>query len=68
MDYYAIVHNDFDGTASVAVYARAVKSLPKNVWFTEPKEVHNVLSKLEPRGVYNVMIADIGLNESTLIK
>ncbi|PVU76688.1 DHH family phosphoesterase [Acidianus hospitalis] len=68
MDYYAIVHNDFDGTASVAVYARAVKSLPKNVWFTEPTKVHNLLSKLEPRGVYNVMIADLGLNESTFDK
>ncbi|BCU70454.1 DHH family phosphoesterase [Stygiolobus caldivivus] len=66
MDYYAIVHNDFDGTASAAVYARAVGSLPKKVFFTEPTKIHNLLKNLELRGVYKVMIADIGLNASTL--
>jgi len=65
MDYYAIVHNDFDGTASVAVYARAVNSLPKKVWFTEPTKIHNLLAKLELRGVNKIMIADIGINGST---
>ncbi|BAB65578.1 DHH family phosphoesterase [Sulfurisphaera tokodaii] len=65
MDYYAIVHNDFDGTASAAVYARAVNDLPKKVFFTEPTKIHNFLSKLELRGVNNIMIADIGINAST---
>ncbi|ARM74879.1 DHH family phosphoesterase [Acidianus manzaensis] len=68
MDYYSIVHNDFDGTASAAVYARAVKSLPKNIWFTEPTKIHNLLEKLELRGVKSIMIADIGMNENTLSK
>ncbi|AWR96400.1 DHH family phosphoesterase [Acidianus sulfidivorans JP7] len=68
MDYYAIVHNDFDGTASAAVYARAVKSLPKTIWFTEPTKIHNLLGSLELRGVKKIMIADIGMNESTLDK
>lgn len=49
MDYYAIVHNDFDGTASASVYARAVNSLPRNIWFTEPTKLHEVLAKLELR-------------------
>lgn len=66
MDYYAIVHNDFDGTASAAVYARAIGSLPTKIWFTEPTRVHELLSKLELRGVTRIMIADLGLNESTL--
>ena len=66
MDYYAIVHNDFDGTASAAVYARAVGNLPKTVFFTEPTKIHDLLGKLELRGVQNIMIADIGLNASTL--
>lgn len=66
MDYYAIVHNDFDGTASAAVYARAVGTLPKKTFFTEPTKIHDLLGKLELRGVYNIMIADIGLNASTL--
>jgi oligoribonuclease NrnB/cAMP/cGMP phosphodiesterase (DHH superfamily) len=66
MDYYAIVHNDFDGTASAAIYARAVNSLPKKVFFTEPTKIHNLLKSLELRGVYKIMIADIGLNASTL--
>ncbi|QGA53592.1 DHH family phosphoesterase [Sulfolobus sp. E5-1-F] len=65
MEYYAIVHNDFDGTASAAIYARAVKSLPKNVFFTEPNKLHSLLASLELRGVYNVMIADLGINAST---
>ncbi|MCH1770093.1 MULTISPECIES: DHH family phosphoesterase [Metallosphaera] len=65
MDYYAIVHNDFDGTASASVYARAVNSLPRNIWFTEPTKLHEVLAKLELRGVSSVMIADLGINEST---
>ncbi len=63
---YAIVHNDFDGTASAAVYARAVKALPEKVFFTEPTKIHRLLEKLELRGVYKIMIADIGLNASTL--
>ncbi|BFH73653.1 DHHA1 domain-containing protein [Sulfurisphaera javensis] len=66
MDYYAIVHNDFDGTASAAVYARAVNSLPKKTFFTEPTKIHDLLGKLELRGVNNIMIADIGINASTL--
>ncbi|MEW9492578.1 MAG: DHHA1 domain-containing protein [Candidatus Aramenus sulfurataquae] len=65
MDFYAIVHNDFDGTASAAVYSRAVNSLPKKVWFTEPTKLHNLLAKLELRGVSDVMIADLGINAST---
>jgi Predicted phosphohydrolase (DHH superfamily) len=65
LEYYAIVHNDFDGTASAAVYARAIKSLPKNVFFTEPNKLHSLLASLELRGVYNVMIADLGINAST---
>lgn len=65
MEYYAIVHNDFDGTASAAVYARAVKALPKNVFFTEPNKLHSLLASLELRGVYNIMIADLGINAST---
>jgi oligoribonuclease NrnB/cAMP/cGMP phosphodiesterase (DHH superfamily) len=65
MSYYAIVHNDFDGTASASVYARAVGSLPKSIWFTEPTRVHELLSKLELRGVNTVILADLGLNEST---
>ncbi|QKQ99203.1 DHH family phosphoesterase [Metallosphaera tengchongensis] len=65
MDYYAIVHNDFDGTASASVYARAVNSLPRNIWFTEPTKLHEVLARLELRGVNRVMIADLGINDST---
>jgi len=65
LDYYAIVHNDFDGTASAAVYARAVKSLPKTVFFTEPNKLHSLLKSLQLRGVYNIMIADLGINAST---
>lgn len=66
MDYYAIVHNDFDGTASAAVYARAVGSLPTKVFFTEPTKIHNLLKSLELRGIKKIMIADIGINQSTL--
>lgn len=65
MEYYAIVHNDFDGTASAAVYARAVGSLPKTVFFTEPNKLHTLLRSLELRGVYNIMIADLGINANT---
>ncbi|MEM0293371.1 MAG: DHHA1 domain-containing protein [Saccharolobus sp.] len=65
MDFYAIVHNDFDGTASAAIYSRAVKSLPKTVFFTEPNKLHNLLKSLELRGVYNIIIADLGINAST---
>ncbi|WP_338603412.1 DHH family phosphoesterase [Sulfolobus tengchongensis] len=65
MEYYAIVHNDFDGTASAAVYARAVGSLPKTTFFTEPNKLHSLLGSLELRGVYNIMIADLGINAST---
>lgn len=64
MNYYAIVHNDFDGTASAAIYARAVKALPKNIWFTEPTKIHKILETLELRGVNKIMIADLGLNEN----
>jgi len=65
LEYYAIVHNDFDGTASAAVYARAVGSLPKTVFFTEPNKLHTLLRSLELRGVYNIMIADLGINANT---
>ncbi|EZQ11122.1 MULTISPECIES: DHH family phosphoesterase [Acidianus] len=66
MNFYSIVHNDFDGTASAAVYSRAVGSLPANIWFTEPTKIHNLIGKLELRGVNKIMIADIGLNEGTI--
>ncbi len=65
-DYYAIVHNDFDGTASAAVYARAVGKLPKNTFFTEPTRLHNFLNKLELRGVKKIVMADLGANGSTI--
>ena len=65
MDYYAIVHNDFDGVASAAVYSRTVGKLPKTVFFTEPNKIHDLLGKLELRGVQNIMIADIGVSVST---
>ncbi|MUN29542.1 DHH family phosphoesterase [Sulfuracidifex metallicus] len=65
-DYYAIVHNDFDGTASAAVYARAVGYLPKNTFFTEPTRLHNFLNKLELRGVKKIVLADLGANGSTI--
>ena len=65
MDYYAIVHNDFDGVASAAIYARAIGNLPKTVFFTEPNKIHDLLGKLELRGIQNIMVADIGISAST---
>lgn len=66
MDFYAVVHNDFDGTASAAVYSRAVGNLPRYTFFTEPTKLHLMLDKIEPRGVNSLMIADLGPNANTL--
>jgi len=68
MSFIAIVHNDFDGTASAAVYSRAVGSLPKSVLFTEPTKLHLLLNSLKMEGVDRVMIADLGMNSSTFEK
>ncbi len=65
-DYYLIVHNDFDGTASAAVYARAVGQLPRNTFFTEPTRLHTFLDRLELRGVKRIVLADLGANGSTI--
>ncbi|BCU67627.1 phosphoesterase [Sulfolobales archaeon HS-7] len=68
MEYYAIVHNDFDGTASAAVYARAARTLPKKVFFTEPTKIGDLLNNLNLGDVKKIMIADIGMNQDTLPK
>lgn len=67
MDYYAIVHNDFDGTASVSVYARAMGYLPRKVFFTEPTQLPQLLNTLAiDDGVKKVIIADLGMNQNGL--
>ncbi len=67
MDYYAIVHNDFDGTASASVYARSIGYLPRKVFFTEPTQLPQLLNTLIIEdGIKKVVIADLGMNQNGL--
>ncbi|MCQ4344111.1 MAG: DHH family phosphoesterase, partial [Sulfolobales archaeon] len=65
MKWVAIVHNDFDGTASAAVYARAVGELPTSLLFTEPTRLGKLLQGFELRDAKRIVIADLGINAST---
>ncbi|MGC9105547.1 MAG: DHH family phosphoesterase [Thermoprotei archaeon] len=65
MKWVAIVHNDFDGTASAAIYARAVNALPTSVLFTEPTRLAKLLKGFELRDAKRIVIADLGINAST---
>ena len=65
MKWVAIVHNDFDGTASAAIYARAVGELPSSFLLTEPTALPKLLRGFELRDAKRIVIADLGINSST---
>jgi len=64
-----IVHNDFDGTASAAVYSRLSDKIPSQIIYTEPNLLPNILASIgEKSNFEKIVIADLGINESNFEK
>lgn len=67
---YVVTHTDLDGIGSAAVYLRMARRRPgreATIAFTEPYELHNLLSDLSKYMESGdlLVVTDLGLNEDT---
>lgn len=66
MKHAIITHTDIDGVAGGALYVYLTKLREYDVYFTEPYLLRETLIDVMNKGYGEVVIIDLGLNESTV--